>query len=92
MKWFDIEYAVDNGAWVYEDKAHVWAEDKDDAEWRLRLHIKENTDSDTFVNEVFAIKETRVDVFTGLNGSSKSMSDHTGCIHVNGCQDWDFMK
>lgn len=92
MRWFDIEYAVDNGASEYRDKAHVWAEDKNDAEWKLRMFIEENTDSYTCVSEIFMIKPTNVDVFTGLYGSGKSVSNNTGCIHVNGHQDWDFMK
>ena len=92
MKWFDIEYAVDTGVSEYRDKAHVWAEDKNDAEWKLRMHINENTDSYTSVSEIFMIKETRVDVFTGRNGSSKSISNDTGCIYNNGHRDWDFVK
>lgn len=68
MKCFKVEYAVDNGAYEWRDRACVLAYNKDDAELKLKRYYEAHADSDTYVSEVFRINEFTGNVFTGRFG------------------------
>lgn len=68
MKMFDIEYAVDNGAYEWRDRACVLAYDKYDAQLKLKRYYEAYADSSTYVSEVFRVDEFTGNVFTGRFG------------------------
>ena len=67
MKWYKIDFEVDDGASYTKDSAIVEAIDKDDAIAKLR-NLVNSLGYDTCVSKIYYITVFQGTVFTGRHG------------------------